>query len=196
MISAGDRQRIEGHLYLVRALMDRDGLSVHDALDRVGALVPPDDREAVVELWQAQTSTTIHILAPTEISEGGPRAWAESHDPSDGDYWQRQQQYVRHVLHRADYEVDSLDLSSNRVLAHLENPHHPDPFAVRGLVVGYVQSGKTANFSALIAKAVDAGYKIVIVLSGLHNTLRRQTQQRLQRDLGHEDTDGVGPPEP
>jgi hypothetical protein len=66
---------------------------------------------------------------------------------------------------------------------------------VRGLVVGYVQSGKTANFSALIAKAADAGYKIVIVLSGLHNTLRRQTQIRLQRDLGHEDTDGVGSPE-
>ncbi len=37
-----------------------------------------------------------------------------------------------------------------------------------GLVVGYVQSGKTANFTALIAKAVDAGYKSIIVLSGIH----------------------------
>jgi len=62
--------------------------------------------------------------------------------------------------------------------------------------VGHVQSGKTANFSALIAKAADAGYRVCIVLSGLHNTLRQQTQRRLQRDLGHDDTPGVGTPEP
>ena len=72
------------------------------------------------------------------------------------------------------------------MLAHLEDPRSPEPFAIRGLVVGYVQSGKTANFSALIAKAADAGYKIVIVLSGLHNTLRQQTQRRLEHDLGRE----------
>ncbi len=60
----------------------------------------------------------------------------------------------------------------------------PEAFQVRGLVVGYVQSGKTANFSALAAKGVDAGYRIVIVLSGLHNSLRRQTQLRLEDELG------------
>ena len=74
----------------------------------------------------------------------------------------------------------------------LKTRTQPEPFAIRGLVVGYVQSGKTANFSALIAKAADAGYKIVIVLSGLHNTLRQQTQRRLERDLGRENVAGVG----
>jgi hypothetical protein len=56
--------------------------------------------------------------------------------------------------------------------------------SVKGLVVGYVQSGKTANYTALSAKAFDAGYKIVIVLSGIHNALRRQTQIRLENELG------------
>lgn len=175
--------------------MDRDGLTVEEALTAAGALVPDADRVAVIDLWRSQTSTTITILEPTEISAGGPRPWAEKWDPATGYYWQRQQAFLQHVLHRADYEIDSLDLSSNRVLAHLEDPRHPEAFNVRGLVIGYVQSGKTANFSALIAKAVDAGYKVVIVLSGLHNTLRQQTQRRLQRDLGHEDTPGVGAPE-
>ena len=55
--------------------------------------------------------------------------------------------------------------------------------STRGLVVGYVQSGKTANFTALIAKAADAGYRIFIVLSGMSNILRDQTQQRLDEDL-------------
>jgi hypothetical protein len=194
--SVGDRQRIEGHLHVVRAIMDRDGIGIEEAIERLGALIPPDDHAATIELWRSQTSTTITILEPTELSEGGPRPWFRDWDTSAGYYWKRQQSFLRNQLHRADYEIDSLDLSSDRVLAHLEDPNSPDRFNIRGLVAGYVQSGKTANFSALIAKAVDAGYKIVIVLSGLHNTLRQQTQQRLQRDLGHEDTPGVGAPEP
>lgn len=53
----------------------------------------------------------------------------------------------------------------------------------KGLVVGYVQSGKTANFSAVITKAVDEGYRFVIVLAGMYNNLRRQTQERLDGDV-------------
>lgn len=176
--------------------MSRDGIGVDYAIELLGALIPPEDHVPTIELWRSQTSTTITILEPAELSEGGPRPWFREWDTSSGYYWKRQQSFLRNQLHRADYEIDSLDLSSDRVLAHLEDPNSPDRFNIRGLVAGYVQSGKTANFSALIAKAVDAGYKIVIVLSGLHNTLRMQTQQRLQRDLGHEDTAGVGAPEP
>jgi len=175
--------------------MDRDGIGIEDAIERLGALIPPEDQVPTMELWRSQTSTTITILEPAELSAGGPRPWFHDWDTSNGYYWKRQQSFLRNDLHRADFEIDSLDLSSDRVLAHLEDPHSPDRFNVRGLVAGYVQSGKTANFSALIAKAVDAGYKIVIVLSGLHNSLRQQTQVRLQRDLGHENTLGVGAPE-
>jgi hypothetical protein len=176
--------------------MARDSIGVEEAIERLGALIPPEDRQPTMELWRSQSSTTITILEPAELSEGGPRPWFRDWDTSGGYYWKRQQAFLRNQLHRADYELDSLDLSSDRVLAHLEDPHSPNRFNVRGLVAGNIQSGKTANFSALIAKAVDAGYKIVIVLSGLHNSLRRQTQIRLQRDLGHEDAPGVGPPEP
>src|SRR5206468_12070370 len=107
------------------------------------ALVPTEDHDALIELWHAQTSTTITILEPAELSEGGPRPWAADWDSSKGYYWQRQQAFLRNVLHRADYEIDTLDLSSDRVLAHLEDPKSASGFNVRGLVVGYVQSGKT-----------------------------------------------------
>jgi len=194
--SAGDRLRLEQNLHIVRAVMERDAIGVRQALEQLIPLVPEADHDALAEMWQAQTSTTITVLEPAELSEGGPRPWARDWDSSQGYYWQRQQSFLRNVVHRKDFELDSLDRSSDRVLAHLEDPRSPTGFNVRGLVAGYVQSGKTANFSALIAKAVDAGYRIVIVLSGLHNTLRQQTQYRLQRDLGHEDTPGVGSPEP
>ena len=51
------------------------------------------------------------------------------------------------------------------------------------MVVGDVQSGKTANYTGLIAKAIDSGYKLIIVMSGLYNNLRAQTQQRLMEQL-------------
>lgn len=80
-------------------------------------------------------------------------------------------------------QVASLASESLRVLRHLPDPLANDRFEGRGLVVGYVQSGKTANYTAVAARAVDAGYRMVIVLSGIHDALRNQTQVRLEREL-------------
>ncbi len=68
-------------------------------------------------------------------------------------------------------------------MERLADPAAESPAGARGLVVGYVQSGKTTNFTGLIAKALDAGYKLIIVLSGTTNLLRNQTQRRLDMDL-------------
>lgn len=189
-----DGERIETYVRLVRVLMT-DGQTIDDALTAAAHLIPVQDREAVRRAYTAQTSTTITVLEPGVLADGGPRAWFEHYNPADGYYWRRQRNFLAHDLERKEFEIDSLDKSTNKILSHLEDPHSPDGFAIRGLVIGHVQSGKTQNFSALIAKAADAGYKIVIVLSGLHNSLRRQTQLRLERDLGRENVAGVGEPE-
>src|SRR4029078_4930251 len=78
--------------------------------------------------------------------------------------------------------VPALDISSTDVVGLLADPHSSS-IRTRGLVLGHVQSGKTANFTATIAKAADAGYRLFIVLSGVHNALRRQTQIRLEQQL-------------
>src|ERR1700704_2142204 len=52
-----------------------------------------------------------------------------------------------------------------------------------GIFVGYVQSGKTANFTGVLARAADAGYRLFIVLAGTINILRDQTQRRLDKEL-------------
>jgi hypothetical protein len=75
-----------------------------------------------------------------------------------------------------------LDEATDGILAQVANPVS-EAFNIRGLVLGYVQSGKTANFTAVIAKAADVGYRLFIVLSGLDNGLRRQTQIRLNKEL-------------
>lgn len=81
-----------------------------------------------------------------------------------------------------DPAIKSLDDSSSRVVSLLNHPKEKS-FATRGLVVGYVQSGKTTNFTSVMAKAADRGYKLFIVLAGVHNGLRRQTQARLVQQL-------------
>ena len=82
----------------------------------------------------------------------------------------------------SESSISHLDTESTRIVSLLEHPGL-GAFKRRGLVVGYVQSGKTANFTAVIAKAADAGYRLFIVMSGVTNKLRRQTQMRFDADL-------------
>ncbi len=86
---------------------------------------------------------------------------------------------------RASWEeedIESLDRASSKVLGRMRHPM-TEEFTTRGLVVGHVQSGKTTNFTSVIAKAADRDYRFFIVLSGIHNSLREQTQERLEADL-------------
>jgi len=76
--------------------------------------------------------------------------------------------------------VQSLSDVTTRILGHLQDPlSEGTAWSRRGLVIGHVQSGKTANYTGLIAKAADAGYKFIIVIAGIHNNLRKQTQERI-----------------
>ncbi|KQX78835.1 Z1 domain-containing protein [Streptomyces clavifer] len=83
----------------------------------------------------------------------------------------------------SDAAVSSLDEASHAVVERLSDPTRTEAYGARGLVVGYVQSGKTANFTGVTAKAIDAGYRLVIILGGTLNLLRGQTQRRLDMEL-------------
>ncbi|MCX6376459.1 MAG: hypothetical protein NTU88_10585 [Armatimonadetes bacterium] len=189
MTSAGDA--VEKFLRVVRVHIDALG----EPPDKALLHVPEEHRDAVRVRWEEETALPIrrvHILS----ERGGPRAWFENWDPSAGYYWRQQRTYLIDHIGWARPDVESLDDATDRILSHLEDPRPEGPpeFSVRGLVMGYVQSGKTANFCALVAKAADLGYKLVIVLSGIHNSLRLQTQRRINRALGL-DPSGVPVPE-
>ena len=173
--------------------MDALGTSFEEALQ----VVPEPHRDAVRALYEKEAVHTI-LRVRGVSAKGGPKDWYEDWDPAVGYYWVRQRAYLLDHVGRNETELDALDDASNRVLSHMEDPREggPPSFTARGLVIGHVQSGKTENFSAVIAKAADLGYKVVIVLSGMHNGLRQQTQRRLDRELGLVPGVGVGLPEP
>lgn len=79
--------------------------------------------------------------------------------------------------------VGVLDISIEDVISRLSDPSRDQIYPVKGLVMGYVQSGKTSHFSGLISRAVDAGYRLVIVLAGTLDILREQTQRRIDKEL-------------
>src|SRR5690606_29493487 len=70
------------------------------------------------------------------------------------------------------------------------NPSIEESWSKRGMVMGDVQSGKTSNYTGLICKAADAGYKLIILLTGTLESLRRQTQERL--DFGFVGLESAG----
>ena len=94
-------------------------------------------------------------------------------------FWDRYRQYLEDVQFHPRQVVLRLDEVTDSILGKLEDPKRDGTWDRRGLVVGQVQSGKTSNYTGLICKAADAGYKLIVVLAGIHNSLRSQTQLRL-----------------
>jgi hypothetical protein len=76
-----------------------------------------------------------------------------------------------------------MDSSTDSILEELQDPNQSGKWETKGMVVGDVQSGKTSNYTGLIAKAIDTGYKVIIVLAGSYNSLRSQTQLRMEQSL-------------
>lgn len=108
--------------------------------------------------------------------------WMLGLDRSTWHYWPALRQYLLSTKGWPAAAVRSLDDSSDRILRQMADPD-VHRFDVRGLVLGFVQSGKTANFTAVVGKAADAGYGLIVVLSGIDKGLRRQTNIRLKREL-------------
>lgn len=115
--------------------------------------------------------------------DGGYSSWYSGPRAAVGE-WPAYRETLKSRL--PDSAVRAIDDSTTRILSHCANPKEPGARR-KGLVIGYVQSGKTANYAGLIAKAVDAGYRIVIVLAGMYTNLRAQTQLRLETDLNVND---------
>jgi len=95
-------------------------------------------------------------------------------------YWSRYKKYLLYEKKWAASTVRTIERDTWNVLDLMANPKIEAGFERRGLVVASVQSGKTANYIGLICRAADAGYKIIIVMAGVHNVLRNQTQARLE----------------
>ncbi len=152
-----------------------------EAIRRLRVLrVPPEIIDRILERHESEIiAVRDRNIAPSVVRDNR-HTWYTG--PRDGDrFWP----VLRAGLEKkgwSETSIDALDRSSTQVVSLLNHPKEKE-FSARGLVVGHVQSGKTTNFTAVVAKAADRNYKFIIVLAGIHNSLRRQTQLRLENDL-------------
>ena len=128
----------------------------------------------------------IHVRIGSQAiihNDEGHIEWLEKTPKEDWRLWNRLKSYLNFEGEISRQVIDAIDHSTNLALSKFENPMREGAWDRRGLIVGQVQSGKTTHYTALASKAIDSGYKIVIILAGIHNNLRNQTQQRIDKDL-------------
>lgn len=142
------------------------------------------------ELLSIYTTTvdTYQILEGRERREPWIKTF-QSERQSEWFFWKRYQKYLEEEKNFNLSVISHLDDLTDNVLDKLFNPRRENiEICKKGLVVGQVQSGKTANYTGLICKAADAGFNLIIVLAGIHNNLRSQTQMRIDEGFLGRDT--------
>ncbi|MCY1074821.1 Z1 domain-containing protein [Archangium lansingense] len=147
------------------------------------------DRERLIA--DLESSFTVWMGSSVTLENNEDHvAWLNNRKSSiEWKFWRRYQILLQRKRWAAT-SIDKLNELTDETLGRLEEPTRTGMWSRRGLVVGHVQSGKTANYTGLICKAADAGYKVIIVLAGIHKSLRSQTQIRLDEGfLGYESKD-------
>src|SRR3989338_8160359 len=166
-------------LGLVRYLVDT-GISLDDAVNNPA--VPSDLRNKIGQTLKEEETITLQP-ARMIVDDEAHIDWLNQEDRSDWYYWSILRQYLLTTKGLSSPSVQSIDRETDRILGRLAPPNSEASFDIRGLVLGFVQSGKTSNYTALIAKAADSGYRLIIVLAGIDNGLRLQTHRRLKSEL-------------
>jgi len=192
-LSNGDFENILGIAQMFIRSRTDDGPLTHELIaERVDTVLGMDpgwrqgiDRDRLIRELEARFSVWIG-RETSLVDEENHVPWLPQRRSEIS--WRYRNRYRLYLGSRwSPGSIDALDEITDRVLGLLEDPQRQGPWDRRGLVVGHVQSGKTANYNGLICKAADAGYKVIVVLAGTHNNLRSQTQMRLDEGfLGYE----------
>jgi hypothetical protein len=131
------------------------------------------DINVVIADWNSLSDDTDHV----------PWLDGKLDEKNSWKFWNRYARYMRGEQGLPAAPFNKLDEVTDDILGRLEDPTREGSWDRRGLVAGQVQSGKTGNYTGLIAKALDNGYKLVVVLAGVHNSLRSQTQSRIDAGI-------------
>ena len=137
------------------------------------------DAEELVRTMQAEFNVFQADPVSLDDSTGHVEWLSERRASIRWRFWERYLRYLQKEVRFPPLVLQRLDSTTQRILGKLEDPTRTGPWDRRGMVVGQIQSGKTSNYTGLICRAVDVGYRLIIVLAGMHNSLRSQTQLRL-----------------
>lgn len=193
-----ERYYYKGAVLACIDLVQKKNMSIVEAVEKVKSqfaalfMGPKQDEklqllEKILYREVTQANSPHPVITSAEVRNR--HWWTDYKENSSGHlvYWDRYKDYLTSKPGWSIKSVNDIDTSTDEVMNALANPIAGQEEERRGLVYGDVQSGKTAHYIGLINKAYSAGYKIIIVLSGMQNSLRSQTQSRIDEEvLGYE----------
>ena len=168
-----------------RSIMSRE--EIHEFVDTYPAMqtlqfeLNHEEKLYVKRQLESMIQTTMG--AGVTLKDSSHKPWLHTkRENIDWHYWSRYKSLL-FQKHLSPNVVNKIDIVTDTILDLLQDPNTEGSWQRKGLVVGHVQSGKTANYIGLISKAFDSGYKVVIVMAGLLNSLRKQTQERIDEGI-------------
>jgi hypothetical protein len=186
---------------LLRNIKNPTNQDINDSIDNILKIFPAliSERDSLFNYLSATFAIFSENYRILDTDEGY-KPWLKTKKKDiQWPFWNRYSNYLRKKIDPDT--INKLDNLTDDILDRITNPSISGPWDKRGMVVGQVQSGKTGNYIGLINKSADAGYKLIIVLAGMHDSLRSQTQIRIdegflgfnsQRSLHYSNTNKIG----
>ncbi|PGC94864.1 Z1 domain-containing protein [Bacillus toyonensis] len=151
---------------------------------RLMVSVTDEEFEQVIKKLKAALMITMDVGVFISDQNSDHQSWLPSRRADiEFYYWNRYKRFLEESKGWNTRVTSNLDTVSSEIVDLLGDPKSETYWQRRGLVLGDVQSGKTANYTAICNKAADTGYKVIIVLAGMMENLRMQTQERLDKEF-------------
>ncbi len=164
---------------------EKVGVLIHEVINFCGALVNEAEIEAAKRDIYSKYQVYNRNPGASVLADYEQENWYSNiKDEIVPKFWSRYKNYLIDQQHFSPNIVSTLgeDTLDQKLMNYILNPNadYGQPVLRKGLIIGDVQSGKTSTYIGFICKAADAGYKVFILLTGTIETLRKQTQERVE----------------
>ena len=183
---------LDNYIGIVRLMLDNEKKSDEEAVDsaikKLRTIYSISDENAEIIKRKILAVFGHHLDMGTMITDDSQEPWymARTKD-CDMICSDRNREYLLQYRGLSPDVVSKLDSITDIIMDGFGDPRK-ESFARRGLVMGDVQSGKTNTYTRICCKAIDVGYRMIILLTGTLESLRRQTQGRLDEGLVGKDS--------
>lgn len=160
-----------------------------EIMGKLSLVFPNDDLEPTRKILENRIGLA---MSPGEgLTSGDQEPWiADAKASIKWTYWDAYRQQLNSQGLTGSI-IRAIDEDTDNILTECGNPSNPEQWRIQGLVMGDVQSGKTGNYCGLINKAADAGYKVIVLLTGTIEELRSQSQERMDEGFVGEDSNDL-----
>jgi len=152
----------------------------------------PEDKERVALRIKRAEGVRMQIGSLIEDRTSGFKEWLpQLKNEKQLNYWNDYRHYLAQKDGFSSRVLFTIDQQTDQILSKCADPNSSENFSRKGMVVGSVQSGKTSNYIGVLTKAADYGYKVIIVIAGIPEDLRSQTQKRINEGFVGQDTSSL-----